>query len=86
MFTRTLDVILALQNFTDVTHKGGKRTEVSIMCCGNGWRGFVPILIGKVFAQIKGKDNKKKQRWLYLRFTFYLYKKKNTSSCRNNVN
>ena len=50
MFTRTLDVILAFQNFTDVTHKGGKRTEVSIMCCGNGWGGFVPILTGKGFA------------------------------------
>ena len=46
MFTRTLDAILALQNFTDVTHKGGKRTEVPIMCCGNGWGGFVPILTG----------------------------------------
>ena len=60
----------------DVTHKGGKKTEVSIMCCGNGWGGFVPILTEKVFAQFKEKDNKKKQNWLYLKFTFYLYMKK----------
>ena len=50
MFTRTLDVFLAFQNFTDVIRKGGKKTEVSIMCCGNGWGGFVPILTGMVFA------------------------------------
>ena len=42
MFTRTLDVILAFQNFTDVIRKGGKKTEVSIMCSGNGWGEFVP--------------------------------------------
>ena len=41
---------------------------------------------GKVFAQFKEKDNEKKQSLVYLRFTFYLYKKNKTSSCRNNVN
>ena len=62
MSTRTLDVILAFQNFTDVNRKGGKKTEVSIMCCGKihcGGEDSSPSLQGRSLSNSRRKTTRK---------------------------
>ena len=60
MFTRTLDVILAFQNFTDVIRKGGKKKLKCLSCvAGMGGEDSCSSLQGRSLPNSRRKTTRK---------------------------